>query len=306
MSGRRVSFSARDRDSPPSGGSSRYTSDSGVGSLSDRATNASRAFPSPGSVHAQWNSLPALQDAYRALYDEKDRYKAKARQLDEEASSARKNLKEAEARFRGLVDRNEQLEEERKTFGRQLDEKQDVIERLQRKLEDFELERSERKRSSRSPPTAGGANADPPKPKRSTSKRESRDAKESKDDKRRLGKRFEVRDGDASESTSSSKATRSSHRSSYIEPFGPKPSNPMPPREGPPVQQYQTYTQSPDYQPTFAKMGQPSVSSVPRTAPRPVHPSVHVQTTTGYYEEDGQYYPYPLPRQPNGNRTGGG
>jgi len=301
MSGRRVSFTTR--DSPPSG-SSRYTSDSGVGSLSDRATNASRAFPSPGSVIAQWNHLPALQDAYRALYDEKDRYKAKAQMLHDEATKARKLLKESEASYRGLSSQSEQLEEERNALLRQLDEKQALVEKLRNKLEDLEVERSERKRSSRSPPTMSGANPEPPKPKRSASKRESREVKESKDEKRRLEKRFEAKDGDVSESTASSRATRSSRRSSYIEPFGPKSSVAPSPRDGPPTQQFQTFSQSPEYQPTYAKMGQPSVSAVPRT----IHPSVHIQATpAGYFEEDGQYHPYPLPREPrepHGSRSG--
>ncbi|OAA55807.1 hypothetical protein SPI_08014 [Niveomyces insectorum RCEF 264] len=124
---RRVNF----RESSPSNGtSSRYTSDSGLGSASDypgSSTSSSR-YSQPGGPGgaggasggmSQWNDLSALQEAYRNVLAAKDRYKDRARELQADLDESRKQQSEGEAKWRAVVDRNEQLEDENKRLAKE-------------------------------------------------------------------------------------------------------------------------------------------------------------------------------------------
>lgn len=139
MSGRRVNF----RESPPSSGvSSRYTSDSGHGSVSDYpgssagvgATSngaASSRYSGGGGGVNQWTDLPALQEAYRTVLAERDDWKNRAEELETEVVEAQKQTSEAEAKWRAMVESNEQIEDEKKKLFKENKE-------LKAELEDME------------------------------------------------------------------------------------------------------------------------------------------------------------------------
>ncbi|KAL1900931.1 hypothetical protein Sste5346_001992 [Sporothrix stenoceras] len=138
MSGRRVNF----RESPPSSSvSSRYnTSDSGHGLASD-TPSSSRYSSGGGSL---WTDLPALQDAYRTVLAERDDWKNRAEELEAEVVEAQKLTSEAEAKWRAMVESNEQLEDEKKKLFKEnkelkiqveeVDELQDQVNDLNQKL----------------------------------------------------------------------------------------------------------------------------------------------------------------------------
>jgi len=296
MSGRRVSF----RASPPGGS----PGDSGVGSLSDNTSRGANPNPfKPQTTASQWNDLAALQEAYRNIYESKEDYKRKAKKLDQENIEERKLRKETEAKWRGVVNQNEQLEEDKKAL---LKEKRDLQKQNDGQLHEIEelrLQLAEanaqieklRRKAATTPP------AEDPKLSRRRSKR----GETAEEEKERLSKRFQVKEGDkssdtnASGSSSSSRPSRSG-RDSYIEPFGPKSSSTRPaappPRAAPAATaQYATYTESTHRTPTYAKTHEPTYSSVPRSA----HPSVYVEEDISYITptEDGLYHPHPLPNE---------
>ncbi|TPX17135.1 uncharacterized protein E0L32_003253 [Thyridium curvatum] len=302
---RKVNF----RDSPPGGSrSSRQASDSGVGSLSDPASPRATAAQ---VTDDQWNDLESLQEAYRSVYKNKEHWKKKAKQSDEEIAELRKALKEREASWRGVVDRNEQLEDEKKKI---LKDKKSAVEKSnverQRAEEEKENLEDENKalqdevallkrqlkeaRRASSPTTSGGSGGETTtKLHRSSSRRDS-----DKKQKERLKERFESKSS-TSEATSdatslSSKAPSSStraRRKSYVEPFGPS---------SPTRAQYATYTTTPIASPLYAYAQEPTFSSVPRTE-RPTISVTTEQAVPDYYDDyqepAGYYPPPPLPKQ---------
>jgi hypothetical protein len=287
---RRVNFS---RDSPPSGPGSRYSSDSGVGSSGFQSAEDER----------QWNSLPELQQAYRALFADKEHYKRKAAIATEEAKKA---VDSAEARVKALKASNEELQitnDEFKALNKSLKDRiQDLkvtVEELEAEVKKYEKreEKREQKRSSKSssPTTMSGGNPDS-KPRRTTSKRESKDKKEK-------ARRSESRERESE----TSKSTRNSKRSSqsYNEGWGP--------RDEPSTAKYPSYSQSSMSPPiTAPPISRASFSSVPRTvvdAPM-VRPTVYYEQPTPLYadpraaqyppREDGEYHFHDL--GPRGGR----
>ncbi len=323
MSGerRRVNFS----DSPPSGSSSRVTSDSGVGSLSDHGSHESKPDRASAAydVQGQWNDLPALQEAYRRLYDSKQHWKDKAKRLDEENIQVRQQKKDIEAQWRTVVERVEQLENDKakilKDKKAELVQLQEDNSDMRQKLAEAHAKVESLRRNS--PPVMSGANpASSSRPRRSSSLHRSSSKRDpDKDQKHRLERRFESKDdGGRSDNTTSSKGTsRNTRRGSYIEPFGPGPEMAPPPPPAPPPQQqqqpgvraqYATYSQSTQAPPTFSRVEEPKYSSVPRTMARPqvvletdyvppVRPSVYVEDT---FVEDGNYHAYALPGEHSG------
>jgi hypothetical protein len=302
---KRVNF----RDSPPGGSrSSCYTSDSGVGSLSD---HASRPDPRTASHDIdQWNDLGALQEAYRDVYESKEHYKKKARELDAEATQARKNFKEADQKWKTLVDLNDDIEKEKqkifkdkKALEARVDGLQGENETLRSENETLRkdlaklnqyIEQMRRSNSPPAPPEMSGGNPDAAaKLKRSSSKHREKRRDKEEEEKKRLSQRFERKEGDnRSDSTnsSSSKPPSSSNRSrrmskSYIEPFGPGPKQRPPPpsptrgTNGNGRAHYDNYTQSSLRPPTYATSRDTSYSDVPRSIPPPsVHPAVYAVT----------------------------
>lgn len=142
MSGRRVVF----RESPPSSGvSSRYnTSDSGHGSASDTTTSRYSSGGGGGSGSgasgSQWTDLPALQDAYRAVLAERNEWKIRAEELEAEVVEAQKLTSEAEAKWRAMVESNEQLEDEKKKLfkeNKELKMQVDEVDDLQDQVDDL-------------------------------------------------------------------------------------------------------------------------------------------------------------------------
>ncbi|CAK7224868.1 hypothetical protein SCUCBS95973_005665 [Sporothrix curviconia] len=142
MSGRRVNF----RDSPPSSGvSSHYTNDSASSRYSsggggDSSTNGGG---STAGV-SQWTDLPALQEMYRRVLVELDEWKTLAEDREDEVEEAKKQASEAEAKWRDMVERNEQIEDEKKKLFKEnkdlksqikaIDELQDTIHELREEL----------------------------------------------------------------------------------------------------------------------------------------------------------------------------
>lgn len=311
---RKVNFA---RDSPPGGSrSSRQASDSGVGSLSDPA--------SPRTTQAtvtddQWNDLEALQDAYRSVYKNKEHWKKKAKQSDEEIAELRKALKEREASWRGVVDRNEQLEDEKKKIHKDkkaavekanlerqhLEEEKENLEDENKSLleEVAALKRQLKEARRASSPTTSGGSGGESKLHRTSSRRDT-----DKKQKERLKERFETKSTSTSDATSdgtsiSSKAPSSSRtrRKSYVEPFGPAGAPPSPTRA-----QYSTYTTTPIAAPMYGYSQEPTFSTIPRTE-RPTISVTTEQAVPDYYadqyEESGNYYPHPLPKQHHSSRT---
>lgn len=266
-----------------------------------------------------------LRKALHAACAERDRWKGKAQELGEGLAATRKELTQTEARWRGIVERNEVIEQEKKRMhsekkAAQEDNKNllDENAKLRERLEKLEKKLS---RANGSPPSSSVNLNSPGKPKvhRSNS-RSQRDAtrerplsqaEQVEKDKARLSKRFERSDESSdSRSDSTSKTEGRRRRESttiYIEPMGPPSARPAAPIS-PTSRHYPTYTTSPVYSPQYSNLSEPVMSPVPRSVrpsskhPAAIHPSVLVQSPPLYQEspfhpdEDGGYFPHPIPR----------
>jgi len=265
-----------------------------------------------------------LRDALHSACAERDRWKDKAHELDENLTKARKDLNQLEAQWRGIFERNEVIEQEKKKLHSEkkalqedknslLDENAQLRERLA-KLE------KKLNRASGTPPSSSINLNSPEKPKihRSNS-RSQRDAprerpisqaEQAEKDKARLSKRFERSDESSdgrSDGTSKTERRRRRESTTYIEPMGPPAARPTASVPPSPTRHFPTYTTSPTYAPQYANVREPVMSSVPRSVKSPskhssaIHPSVLVQSPQ-YHEspfhpdEDGGYFPHPLPR----------
>ncbi|KAK0634880.1 hypothetical protein B0T17DRAFT_21213 [Bombardia bombarda] len=239
------------------------------------------------------SSIYALQDALTTACEARDKWKKKATELEAALSNARKEVKEHEARWRALSDRNEILDQEKITLSK-------TIKELNEENAKLKEENKRARRKSTSPATMSGAipseSSDEKKVRRSGSKRHiSKDPERSEKEKEReraekekererereleketerLRKRFDSR-GDESDAKSSSASTKSlrSQRGSYIEPLGhgaprPQPSNAPAPSPRP----YPTYAASQYGQSQYPSIREPATTNIPRS----VHPSVFV------------------------------
>lgn len=143
------------RDSP-TGGSylDHQRSDSGVGSFS--SDNESRtAYPDRGSYVGSDYDDP---NQYSVLAAEKDEWMARATKFNELLITAHKELKETQARMRGLEDHVETLTEENEKLVKQnqaLSEKNTL---LDEELKDLKDAKRASRRKSNSPPSMSGAN----------------------------------------------------------------------------------------------------------------------------------------------------
>lgn len=266
-----------------------------------------------------------LRKALHTACAERDRWKDKAHELDEDLANTRKEYNQLEARWRGIIERNEVIEQEKKKLhsekkALQEDKKAllDENEQLKERLEKLEKKLN---RASGTPPSSSINLNNPEKPKihRSNS-RSQRDApreralsqaEQAEKDKARLSKRFERSDESSdgrSDSTSKTERRRRRESTTYVEPMGPPAARPVAPVPPSPTRHFQTYTTSPAYAPQYANVREPAMSSVPRSVKSPskhpatIHPSVLVQSPQ-YHEspfhhpdEDGGYFPHPLPR----------
>lgn len=274
------------KDSSPTSGSSTASShrrsDSGVGSLSDhgsRAAYSDRAF-TPSDYEPQRYNISALQDALGAAHESRDRWKAKAQDLDNDLKDTRKDLKEIEARWSALVDRNELIEgekkklhSEKKSLAEENASLRDQIATLQAALE--KAEKKSKRQQADSPPSMSGAiPAEAPKLRRSPSKREkekANEAEQAQKEKARLSRRFERSDESSDGNSTSTAKSHRSRRASYVEPLGPPAARPtigqVPPS---PTRHYSHYTTSPQYPPQYPNIREPAVSNLPRS----IHPKV--------------------------------
>ncbi|KAK1761108.1 hypothetical protein QBC47DRAFT_456769 [Echria macrotheca] len=316
MSSKTVKFR---RDSP-SGGSylDHQRSDSGVGSFSDSESRTAYGDRPFGGSDFDAPDLYALQDALHNEVSAKQRWMAKATELDDLLSRAHKEIKEAEARMRALEDHVDELEEEKTKLAKANKEMTEENARLKEELK--ESSSSSTKRKSKSSPVMSGAlNTDrdeEKKPRRSASKRHSvRDSdrverekererlhreiekemeREKEREMDRLRRRFD-KTGDESDAKSSNTSNKShrSRRESYVEPLGasaPRPQAQVPPS---PSRQY-SYSSAP-YPPQYQPAGAPRAQAV--------HPQVVVSySDTSRDEEDGLYHPHPLPNKQRAGR----
>ncbi|KAK3314706.1 hypothetical protein B0H66DRAFT_605640 [Apodospora peruviana] len=312
---RRVNF----RDSPPAGSRNEHRrNDSGVGGpFSDTEDRSPRAStPSDYGDSYSTPTIPKLQKALVAVSEQRDFYKKKAEELDDEniklkadLSTTKNDLKEKEAQWRGVREHNEVLEGEKNTLFKKNKQLQEEIHQLQ-----DQLRRANRKSSTPPSSSMSGAiptdSADDRKPRRSSSKRHSRDTMSQKDIERaerharekeemerqerlrkRLGDRGDESDATGKSSNTSKGSSHRSRRSSYIEPMGPPAVRPTVP-PSPSRAQYPAYSQTQYAAPQFTPMQQPNVASIPRSITRP---AVYYENPID--DDDGNYHNYPLPRQ---------
>lgn len=274
------------------------------------------AFSSNNYAHQR------LQEALHLACAEREEWKVKAHDLDEALIKADKKYNQLEARERATDNRNENLEQEHNKLLSEKKALQDENAQLKSALERLEkkLNRASGPPPSMSAPIQDNSEkASRPKVHRSSS-RSARDApreralseaEQAEKDKARWSKRFERSDEsstDGSTSKTSSERRRRRESTTYIEPMGPpaaRPAHaPVPPS---PTRHFPTYTTSPAYAPQYASVREPVMSSVPRIVKSPpkhgsaIRPSVLVQSprydnSPFHPEEDGGYFPHPLPR----------
>lgn len=288
--------------------SSHRRSDSGAGSLSDhdsRTAYSDNGLTSPEYEEQQF-SVSALREALGAAHESRDRWKDKAHELGADLTKTRKEMKEIEARWTALVDRNEVIEGEKKklfvdkkALAEENNSLRDQIADLQQALEKTEkaLEKAEKRnkrqqqqsQSEQAPVMSSATPTESSKVRRSPSKRDkASDAEQAQKDKARLSRRFERSDESDGNSTSTAKSHRS-RRASYVEPMGPPAARPVI-AQGPasPTRQYSNYTTSSQYPPQYTTIREPAVSNLPRS----IHPSVsYVYDDTGSVYYAGDHYP---------------
>lgn len=272
-----------------------------------------RAF-APIHYDEQLYSISALQEALGAANESRDKWKARAQELDDDLADTRKDKKEIEARWHAVIDRNELIEAEKKKL---YNEKKAIAEEnaslreqvaaLQAALEKA-VEKAAKKSSSSGssksksaesspPPTMSGAipatttsdaTAAPPKMRRSSS-RSKRDkageAEQAQKEKARLSRRFEQRSDESSDGNSASTAkSHRSRRASYVEPMGPAAARPVVAQQVPPspTRHYNNYTAASQY----PSHQYPSIREPAANLPRSVHPAVSYV----YEEPKGHYY----------------
>lgn len=269
-----------------------------------------------------------LRKALHAACAERDRWKGKAQELDDDLGATRKELTQLEARWRGMKERNDVVEQEKKRLHsdkKALQEDKDSLLDENAKLRE-RLEKLEKKleRANSSPPSSSVNMNSPGKPKmhRSNSRsqrdapreRHLSEAERAEKDKARLSKRFE-RSDESNDSRSDGRSdgtskTEGRRTTIYIEPMGPpsaRPAAPVPP--SPTSRHYPTYTTAPPYVPQYAPLQrEPVMSTVPRSVrspskhPSAIHPSVLVQSPPLYHEspfhpdDGGSYFPHPHQR----------
>jgi chromosome segregation ATPase len=260
-----------------------------------RATYSDRPF-APADYEEQRYSISALQDALAHAHEAGARWKAKAQELDGDLTNTRKDMKEVEARWRGLVDRNELIEgekkklySEKKALAEENASLRDQLAALQAQL-DKVLEKVGKKSSKKpqgsesSPPPAmsgaipndNAAAATTTKIRRSASKSrrdKAGEAEQAQKEKERLSRRFEQRSDESSDANSGASTAKShrSRRQSYVEPLGPPAARPVVAQVPPsPTRHYTNYTTSSQYPPQYASIREPAVSNLPRS----IHPAV--------------------------------
>ncbi|KAK0652102.1 hypothetical protein B0T16DRAFT_405429 [Cercophora newfieldiana] len=173
------------RESPSEGSYlDHQRSDSGVGSFS--SDNESRtAYPDRSAAGAEYDT--SLYSLLAAETTKKNEWMDRANKLDELLIRAHKELKETQARLRGLEDHVEELEEEKTKLSKQNQTLTERNQRLEDELKDSResKESKDAKRASRrksnSPPSMSGAIPatsaapvdDKSKPRRSASRRHS-------------------------------------------------------------------------------------------------------------------------------------
>ncbi|OIW27329.1 hypothetical protein CONLIGDRAFT_424740 [Coniochaeta ligniaria NRRL 30616] len=292
-------------------------------SLSDYDTRG----PVPeGAFSSSDYAQQQLRKAVHSACAERDIWKAKAEELDEHLNHTKKELNQLEARWRGIFERNEVIEAEKKKLlsekkALQEDKKDLLDENAQLKER---LERLEKKLNRASgPPSSSSSNPVQNNPDKANAKihrsnsRSQRDAprerafseaEQAEKDKARWSKRFERSDESSdgrSDGTSKTERRRRRESTTYIEPMGPPAARPAAPVPPSPTRHYPTYTTSPAYAPQYASSREPVMSSVPRSVKSPskhpavIHPSVLVQSpydSPFHPDEDGGYFPHPLPR----------
>ncbi|WYZ36670.1 hypothetical protein EsH8_II_000176 [Colletotrichum jinshuiense] len=275
----RVSF----QPIPGSKGHRQRTSDSGVGSDFDG-----------------YGSSPSAED-YFAL--EKAHKK-----LKEELAAVKSDLKEADARFRALQNTIEVLENDKTALIREKRTLRDEIDVLR---EDNRKSRSSPPQREHSARMSGALPAHPPSPKepkpsrRSESKRrgeskvrksseEKELAKRVKEDKERLGRRFEIKDD---KSVSSSSSSGRSKHDSYVDPYNP--SSVVEPTARPRTNRSESsYSSIRPSVITTTTVTDPRYADIPRTSTYAGHDGYDDDEV--YLAEDGNYYPYPLPTESRG------
>jgi len=321
------------RDSP-SGGSylDHQRSDSGVGSFS--SDNESRtAYPDRAFAGSDYDNS-SLYALLATETNEKKEWMDKAQKLDNLLIRAHKELKETQARLRGLEDHVEELEDEKSKLSKEKQSLSDENARLKESLKEFKDSKRSSHRKSGSPPSMSGANPvstaadDDKRPRRSASKRHSigrreqdterieiekererisremekerekeRDkekAREKDKEMDRLRKRFDSRAAGEESDANSSKTSSKSKHSRRGSYVEPL---------GPAGVRPQASQVPPSpsarhgqYPPYSASGYAPQPTYAPNTVPRVVHPQVVVSYSDAFQdEEDGLYHPHPLP-----------
>lgn len=289
----------------------------------------SRGSVPEGAFSSSDYAQQQLRKSLHSACAERDRWKAKAEELDEHLNHTKKEFNQLEARWRGIIERNEVIEAEKKKLlsdkkALQQD-KNDLLDenaKLQEKLDRLEkkLNRASGPPPSSSVPVRDNADKANAKIHRSNSRsqrdapreRALSEAEQAEKDKARWSKRFERSDESSdgrSDGTSKTERRRRRESTTYIEPMGPPAARPAAPVPPSPTRHFPTYTTSPAYAPQYASVREPVMSSVPRTVKSPskhppvIHPRVLVQSprydeSPFHPDEDGGYFPHPLPRGP--------
>jgi len=263
-----------------------------------------------------------LQEALKSANEAREQLKKRVKELDEDLTTVHKELKETEARWRALLDRNELLDQEKVQLSKSNKDLHDENAQLREELEELrglrehkdqqkEVKRSRRKSmSGGSPPVMSGAlpavESTEDKVRRSSSKRHSikdTDKKEREREKRereklelmekeketeRLRKRFDTRSDDSD--TKSNSTTGKTHRTtivgrreSYVEPLG----HPAPRPQVVVPPSPSTRQPYPAYAPpsSYSQYAPPSSREL---ATRPARPTVYL-TDDRSIEDDGYF-----------------
>ncbi|KAJ9149854.1 hypothetical protein NKR23_g4012 [Pleurostoma richardsiae] len=311
MSGNRVTF--RSGDSSPGSGASRShhgsSRDSGIAQ----------------DIDEQRYNVQALQEALAATVNDLDRYKVKARQLDAELITARKELRETEANWRGLFDENEVLKadekklrkanrefkDENNNLASELALAHDEIKRLKRELDRAYSPRMYQEQHDAARPEM--TPAVPPETSKPHRRNSTRD--KSASEKKRLSERFERGSTTEGSESSGSQPKPRKRRDSYVEPWGPGAAGPKVhmPQSPPANRHYEHVATTATRPPVFVNTTDPTFSQVPRTAglPQIQRPYVETPAPANYYppsaststgastryQEPGDYRAYPLPAE---------
>ena len=248
----------------------------------DRNLEVSEGVPDPKDQ--QWYDLEALQKEYQKVLDTRDKWEAEARQLGSDLAGVRKDEKEATARWRSVVNRNEILENEKQQLLQDKKTLTDKVKELKRQFGEFEASRY-----------SGLRNATPYDRIRSGSKQDV-----TKESKEGLAKRFEKQDEDyESKSLSSGLESRLRRPSQFRQSIlTTEPSRVTSKRRPSLSVALEEPTSTPSESgPTSSDTEPYPIRPVTRdfAFPRSGHSSIIPEMPGDLYEDDGIYHPYPLP-----------